>query len=186
MINSAAKFQELRMAQSEAGMLYQDLVVDAFDKELRIPIQTYDSQYRQYAIGESRQGIEVKFDMRFVETGNLYVETAEKREPRHGQYHPSGIYRRDNSWLYVIGDERFIFVFTRCELLRLHQAGEGGRRFKHVETDTSKGFLLPESSAREHKRLVLVPELSTAEKKALDSMRRKIDEKWQALQGSFE
>ena len=54
---------------------------------------------------------EIKRDGKFRETGNLYIETAEKSHPDKYEFIPSGIMRQDNSWLFVIGDEKTIYIF---------------------------------------------------------------------------
>src|SRR3990167_4524764 len=86
-------------------------------------------------------GAEIKRDGRFRETGNLYIETAEKSHPNNPAYIPSGIYRADNSWLYVIGDEKEIWIFS-VKYLRLLS-----RRFRVVKNPTSMGFLMPTAEA---------------------------------------
>ena len=88
--------------------------------------------------GENRLGVEFKYDQRFRQTGNLYIETAEKARPRRGEYAPSGIYRDDNTWLWVQGDHQSVAVFLKRELVRL---AEGP--WSRVRTETSQGWLLP-------------------------------------------
>ena len=94
----------------EAGLEYQDYVAEQLYNH-GIPLMTYSSQKYQFLRGENKAGIEIKLDRKFRETGNFYVEIAEKRNCNNDVYVPSGIFRNDNTWLYVIGDYEDIFVF---------------------------------------------------------------------------
>jgi len=82
-------------------------------------------------------GAEIKRDGKFRETGNLYIETAEKSNPDNPAYAASGIYRQDNSWLFVIGDEKTIYIFS-TKYLRLLE-----KRYQRKQKPTSIGFLMP-------------------------------------------
>ena len=94
--------------------------------------------------GENREGVEIKRDGLFRNSGNLYIEVAEKAMPRDGQYVPSGIYRNDNTRVYLIGDERLMWTFDKNKLIELHKNG----RFREpTPKPTSKGFLLPVQTA---------------------------------------
>lgn len=104
----------------------------------------YASRRFQIAHGENMLGAEIKRDGKFRQTGNLYIETAEKAHPDNPRYVPAGIQREDNSWLYVIGDEQTLFIFS-TKYLRL-LAG----RYRVVETPTSIGFLLPVAEAEKY------------------------------------
>lgn len=53
---------------------------------------------------------------------------------RHG-------WRKDNSWLFVIGDEKTIYIFSTKYLQMLED------RFNKVSKPTSKGFLIPVQEA---------------------------------------
>jgi len=97
-------YDQYRQAQIADGELYQDFIVDVLFEHLGLAVVQYTSKAYQYAVGESRTGVEIKHDKRYADTGNLYIETAEKAMPRPGPYVPSGIWRTDNAWLYVIGD----------------------------------------------------------------------------------
>ncbi|MHC4676978.1 MAG: hypothetical protein ACYTBZ_31225 [Planctomycetota bacterium] len=121
----------------EEGLQFQDYITDVLYNEGMVVV-TYVSRERSKG-GENKLGIEIKRDGRFRETGNLYIEVAEKSHPRNDNYWPSGICREDNSWLYAIGDEKTIWIFSK-NILRLLWAS---KRFKHAEIVTSKGFLLP-------------------------------------------
>ena len=119
---------------------YQDWVCREFARRLCLVLSPTCSRKYQYEAGETWQGAEIKFDKNFHKTGNLFLEVAEKTHPDNPQYVPSGIFRQDNTWLYVIGDYRTVFIFDKKWLQRVHQS-------RKVETfaigrGTSKGFLL--------------------------------------------
>lgn len=124
----------------QEGLEFQDVVTTALYQRGIIVIG-YASRRFQIEKGENMLGAEIKRDGRFRDTGNLYFETAEKSHPDNPRYVPSGILREDNSWLYVIGDEKTIYIFP-TNYLRMLAA-----RFKTVQTATSKGFLMPIADA---------------------------------------
>lgn len=129
---------------------YQDFISDQLRKsEPCILLMPYASQKYQYQKGESANGIEIKFDRKMKETGNVYIETAEKTNPTNMYYVPSGIYRNDNSWLYLIGNYEQAFLFCKRHLQYLHNDTQhyADRHIREVCTPTSKGFVYPISIA---------------------------------------
>jgi hypothetical protein len=123
----------------EKGLQYQDFVTDVLISELGISLSTYNSKKYQYTKGENKQGFEIKFDDKYKETGNIYIEVAEKSNPENLQYVKSGIYRNDNTWLYLIGNYNEIFIFSKKHLKLMHNK----KKYKEVKTLTSQGFLIP-------------------------------------------
>lgn len=152
----AINYQQYRDAQIKSGALFQDFVTEICASHANLIIQIYSSKEFQWNIGESRQGIEIKFDDKFATTGNLWIEIAEKARPRDGDYTISGIYRSDNTWLYLIGNYDTIFIFPKNILQMLHSA----ERYKVLENNlkTSKGFLLPRADAERYACLILTPQ----------------------------
>lgn len=122
--------------QLEIGLEFQDVVTGALYQR-GIVVVGYASRRYQNECGENMLGAEIKRDGKFRETGNLYIETAEKAHPDRREYVPSGIHRNDNSWLFVIGDEKKIFIFSTKYLRMLEP------RYRTVEKPTSRGFLMP-------------------------------------------
>jgi len=122
----------------EQGLYFQDYVIELLYKN-GIPLISYSSKEYQNMIGENKAGIEIKNDNNFRKTGNLYIEIAEKSNAENISFVSSGIYRNDNTWLYLIGDINKIYVLSKKQLKILHQS----KKYKEVETQTSKGFLLP-------------------------------------------
>lgn len=122
----------------QQGLEYQDFITSILAKELAIPLSTFNSKQYQYNCGENMQGVEIKFDDMYKKTGNLYIEIAEKTNANNISFVSSGIFRNDNTWLYVIGDYSTIYIFGKNILQRVYNANI----HKRVEIATSKGFLI--------------------------------------------
>lgn len=127
-------------AKLKQGLEYQDFVADKL-YEAGIPVTSYSSQKYQNMIGENKAGLEIKFDNRWKETGNIYIEVAEKSKAENINFIASGIFRNDNTWLYVIGDYTKIFILPKKYLKMLYN--KNVKNYKLVETPTSKGMLIP-------------------------------------------
>lgn len=106
------------------------------------------SKKYQKDIGENIQGFEIKMDLKFRHTGNIYIETHEKSNINVYQYSVSGIYRFDNTWIYVIGDYQGVYLMQKKVLQAMEKKGH----YKKVEngTLTSKGFLFPVTEANKY------------------------------------
>lgn len=151
----ATNYKQYREAQIRSSALYQDFVMEMCASHANLIIQVYGSKEFQWNVGESRQGVEIKFDDKMASTGNLWIEVAEKAEPREGAYATSGIYRNDNTWLYIIGNYDTIFVFPKNILQMLHAA----KRYRELENSykTSVGYLLPSTEAEKYACLIMKP-----------------------------
>lgn len=77
------------------GLEYQDFAVHKL-YEAGIPLVCFSTMKYQNAVGENIGGVEIKFDREMSKTGNVYVETMEKSDPKNKDYVPSGIYRNDS------------------------------------------------------------------------------------------
>ena len=126
----------------EQGTRYQDWVVEQLYNN-GLPIISYSSKHYQYTVGENKAGLEIKLDTNWQKTKNLYIETAEKSNKENKNFIDSGIYRCDNTWLYLIGDYTKIFILAKNQLRHLHKQ----KRYREVQTETSRGFLLPVAEA---------------------------------------
>ena len=135
--------QQLKEAEE-----YQDFVCTQFLDKLKIPIVQFCSQKFQYEFGESMCGFEIKQDKKLEKTGNLYIEIAEKSDGSKQYYTASGIYRNDNSWLYIIGNYSKIYIFSKKHLVYLYEK-DTKEIYRRVETPTSQGFLIPAKRAEE-------------------------------------
>jgi len=101
-----------------------------------------------YDIGETRQGYEIKYDKRYKDTGNLYIETKEKSNPANPNYVASGIFRQDNTHTWIIGDYKQVYMFDKKTLVEVY---EQDQYFRYVSTATSHGFLLNQKLIDEYK-----------------------------------
>lgn len=129
----------------QEGLEFQDVVT----RELYmrgVVVVGFSSRRFQNQIGENMLGAEIKRDGNFRKTGNIYLETAEKAHPNNPRYVPSGIMREDNSWLFVIGDEKSVFVFS-TKYLRLLVAQ---KNWREVRKATSIGTLMPIAEAEKY------------------------------------
>lgn len=136
----------------EIGQEFQDVVTQALYQR-GIVVVGYASRRFQNSHGENMLGAEIKRDGNFRTTGNLYIEVAEKSHPDRLDYVPSGVMREDNSWLFVIGDESDIWIFSTKYLRALKD------RYRQVETPTSRAFLMPISEANKYaiRKISLAP-----------------------------
>lgn len=149
-------YQAYRANKIESGQLYQDFVVDCCWNLLGLAVVQYTSRVYQQLVGESKTGVEIKHDENYAKSTNLYIEIAEKAQPRAGAFAPSGIYRSDNTWLYVIGDYNTIFIFPKTLLRALHKANR--YRELTIRTGTSQGYLLPHADAVKYAAQILYPQ----------------------------
>ena len=136
------------------GQEYQDFIVEQSAKELGITISIFQSKKYQFARGESLQGVEIKYDARSTgdctyyectATNNVAIEIAEKTNANNYTYCPSGIYRDDNSWLYIVGNYDCAWIFAKTTLILLHKAAT--KPYRINELPTLKSMLLPISHA---------------------------------------
>ena len=153
-----------RQNRMKAGQLYQDFIVDlAWGQGLVIAL--YSSEEYQKGVGESRTGAEIKYDERYAETGNIYIETAEKAYPRNGEYWPSGIYANEKTWLYLIGDYDIVFIFPKNLLILLDKSN----KYQRKQIKTSQGFIIPDCDAKKY-GTVWYPKSSGKIKKLTDDL----------------
>jgi hypothetical protein len=94
--------------------------------------------------GETTEGYEIKYDRKFKESKNLYIEFAEKSNANYQNYSTSGIMKMDNSNFYVIGNYSTIFIFNKKNIVKYFE----NRLYKEVITNTSKGYLLYDENAK--------------------------------------
>jgi hypothetical protein len=127
----------------EIGNEFQDFVCIELAKE-SIILQNINSKKFQYETGENLQGFEIKYDARCTgdkktnATDQLSIEIAEKTNAGNIDYIDSGIYRSDNSWLYIQGNYMMFWIFAKKVLQLLHKSG----RYREHELPTIKKFYL--------------------------------------------
>ena len=130
----------------EQGAQYQDFITDVLSSQYGISLNAYSSKKYQYERGESASGIEVKFDDRMHETGNVYIEIAEKSHSEIDDYTPSGICRNDNTWLYLIGDYKKALLMSKKQLRLMVEKDDdllADKRIFFKQTPTSRGYVFP-------------------------------------------
>jgi hypothetical protein len=137
----------------EIGHEFQDFVVEKLAKQLGISISIFQSKKYQFTEGETLQGVEIKYDSRSTgdctykectPTGNVGIEVSEKSNKNNLNWIPSGIYRRDNTWLYIVGNYQNIWIFGKKDLILLHEKNI----YNVCQTlPTIKTMLLPISEA---------------------------------------
>lgn len=135
-----------RQNKTQEGIEYQDFVCNQLHKR-GIVLQNMTSQKWQYR-QENLLGMEIKFDGIMESSERIYIETHEKAEPRPGNYAPSGIYREDESWLYAIGNYKWLFVFGKKVLQRLDKANPSWLYRPPKDKPTSRGFCIPIDKAK--------------------------------------
>ncbi len=133
----------------EIGHEFQDFIVERLIKDMGISVSIFQSKKYQFEKGESLQGVEIKYDARSTgdctyyqceQTGNVGIEIAEKSNADIKKWTPSGIYRLDNSWLYIVGNYQQAWVFAKKHLILLHKSG----KFRTIQTlPTIQSMLLP-------------------------------------------
>lgn len=127
------------------GLEFESYIMDWFAKEKNINLSHYTTYKEQIHKGENRQGIEIKNDQMFKNTGNLFISV--EREYDYTT-HPSGIFK-DQSWLYVIGDKDCFYIFSTKQLRQIYRGNKPKlyNGFKTPKGGTEKGFLLNKKMA---------------------------------------
>ena len=142
----------------EVGNEFQDFVCIELSKQ-GIILQNINSKKFQYEKGENLQGFEIKYDARCtgdrgtIPTAQLSIEISEKTNELNVNYINSGIYRNDNSWLYIQGNFENFWIFSKKILQLLHKSG----RYNEHKLPTVKKFYLPISEADKYcaKKVIL-------------------------------
>lgn len=144
---------EYYQSKLKEGLEYQDFIVDELRKKYGLIISVYSSTKYQIERGETAQGIEIKYDGRMADTGNLYIEVAEKSRPSISQYTMSGIYREDNTWLYLIGNYNEAFIFAKNMLRIMYEKKSTWSRYgiHEIKKETSLGFIVNVEKIKENK-----------------------------------
>jgi len=142
---------EYYVGKMNEGVRYQNYIAGVIKEELGFDIGLYESEWEQLQYGESEAGFEIKYDMIYKDSGNLWIETAEKTAPSNAEYVPSGVFRNDNSWIYAIGNYDILYMFSKKELKRLAKI----REIEENNMKTSKGFLLSKEDAEYHSAKII-------------------------------
>ena len=128
--------ENLRNSLRFEDFVYSELLKDG------IAVVRYGSKEYQSLVGENAAGFEVKLDRKMADTGNVFIETAERHNDSV-EWKPSGICKSDNTWLYIIGNFDRFYVFGRRMLRRMYHWKTGDVfRYERKETATARGFLV--------------------------------------------
>jgi len=109
-----------------------------------IVLNNLNSASYQRKYGENTLGIEIKKDLIFRRTNNLWIEVAERHNVNN-HYVPSGVCRQDNSWLWLIGDEYTLWIIAKKTLIEIVILS--GRKIIENDTKSSRGYLMPIAEA---------------------------------------
>tara|TARA_R110000772_G_C13247353_1_gene434243 strand:- start:865 stop:1320 length:456 start_codon:yes stop_codon:yes gene_type:complete len=134
-----------RETKQKKGLKFESFIMDWFAKEKNINLSHYTTLEEQIHKGENRQGIEIKNDQMFKNTGNLFISV--EREYDYTTY-ASGIFK-NQSWLYVIGDKECFYIFSTKQLQQIYNGNKPKlyNGFKTLKGGTEKGFLLNKTMA---------------------------------------
>lgn len=137
-----------RQSVFQDGLEFQDFVCESLSK-YGIILQNLASRKYQYTVGENLQGFEIKLDQRCTETNRLSIEVAERsRNDSSLTWSDSGIMRKDNSWLYIQGNRKILFIFTKVGLVAWYRMRVRPEDVSE-KYGTIKTFYLPMEIARE-------------------------------------
>lgn len=120
----------------EVGNKYQDFVMEKLYK-MGLPLLMYSSLEFQRSHGENMAGIEIKLDRKYKRYDSHYIEISERTNAKQN-FRDSGIFRNDNSWLFLIGDYEEANIFSIRQLRSFYNKNNKSV----VCTKTSKGFIL--------------------------------------------
>ena len=99
------------------GLKFESFIMDWFAENHKINLSHYTTYDEQIHKGENRQGIEIKNDQMFKNTGNLFISV--ERDYCYMK-HPSGIYKYQRL-LYVIGDIDCFYIFAVKHLKQVYE-----------------------------------------------------------------
>jgi hypothetical protein len=124
-----------------------ELYIDNMFKEQGVDIGVFYDKDSQYS-GESRAGIEIKYDDKSLKTPNLYIEYQERLNEGE-PWVDSGILKNDNTIYWAIGNYEFVYFIAKKDLVNILN-GDLDIQIRHVaaKTGTSKGFLLNKNDAK--------------------------------------
>lgn len=126
-MNCGETYKKAYEENLEAAQEYQDFITDQLLRR-GIVLNQYASRKYQYERGESASGIEVKFDNRMSDTGNIYIEVDERSNPwDKSDFTPSGIYREDDMWLYLIGNYEKALLLSKKQIRHVVDMVKAGK-----------------------------------------------------------
>ena len=166
----AGKFMEMNVNDKEPD--YYDRLEDAKEFEqywceiieykLNLKLtRTLTKENQARFLGDTLQGFEFKYDHLIDKWGNLWIETQQKTHYTQESFMPSSLTKRDNTWMFCMGDyQRLYFLPKRSLLCELRSGKYEVRKNKRGEEEykaTSIGFKLPLERAKKVSVLDLYP-----------------------------
>lgn len=106
---------------------------------------------------DTQEGFEFKYDRKKALTKNFWIEVGQRPPNTEEEYRPSSLLRKDNSWMYCIGNLDVLYLIPKKTLLNEYRNGR--REVRENKRKTSKGFLISEKEARLLSALYLTPDL---------------------------
>lgn len=142
-------YNDFIMQKIEVGAIMETFIEREFEK-CGVDIGLYTSKKGQKQ-GESRAGIEIKYDLRSVETGNFYIQLGETYFNEE-KLIDSGIIKRDNTLYWIIGVPEKYYIVSKQSLLSLYNSmsdyGGWQNGLRHISCkhggSASTGFLVKE------------------------------------------
>ena len=132
---------------------FEDFLEKMFKDKYNIDLEPFITPEGQYDEGENKRGIEIKNDMMYKKTGNLYFEYAEKSKKDNHIFIDSGILKKDNSKFFLIGDYDKFWIFRKERLVEIYHEeterirkdpySKSARGIRFVKIATSKGYIFP-------------------------------------------
>lgn len=139
--------------QLQKSQEFEDFLEQLFKDKYGIDLEPFVTSEGQYYKGENNKGIEIKNDMMYKKTGNLYFEYAEKSKGENYIFIKSGILKDDNSKYFLIGDYDKFWIFRKKRLVEIYYEEKerikknpnlkSSRGIRFVKIPTSKGYIFP-------------------------------------------
>lgn len=111
-----------------------------------VDINLYYSKELQYS-GENDAGIEIKYDIKHDETGNYFIEYAERMRDTQ-EWVRSGILKDDNSNYFLCGTFNGYSIFRKTDLIDIYKRLKRGENVdgafitRESEYHTGRGFVI--------------------------------------------
>ncbi len=129
------------------GLTYQDKVTKAISDHMDISLTTFCSPLYQEKEGENAQGWEIKKVSQVKK--KFRIEVGSRPTIKH-DWKDSGVNKKDNSYMYIMGDDDDIYFFWKKMLIKLVNDEKKKQEFnekyqsflEYKETATGKFYLV--------------------------------------------
>lgn len=122
------------------GKAYEEFIVDKWLAFFPNPLHMHEGKYEQLK-GENREGVEIKLDQICKRTKRLYIELEEKSNADNERMIQSGIWRKDNTIQFLIGDYEDAYIFDVLVLRKCYM--DKPSWLKTLGNPTSNGWGMP-------------------------------------------